>query len=197
MWINLKCQKPFAIKIFVGGVNAVSGETMQESPASIMRRLTKISKDESVQDYVVPPKQLWIDGIANEKGSVRQFVAMPLGSGYSVEAQITGKEVTGGLQFQVIPCSKYFGMEELVCKNHIEGDQIIVQIDTMSGRKLALHGVSLANTLEDLKDTVFQVQKIPKHEQHFVYQGKRLDDSKYWLEDDRASLIVNLQQAVH
>lgn len=30
-------------------------------------------------------------------------MAMPIGSGYSVEAQVTGKEVVGGLQFDVTP----------------------------------------------------------------------------------------------
>lgn len=49
------------------------------------------------------PKQLWLDGIATKQGFVRQFVATPLGSGYSIEAQITGQEVTGGMQFLVVP----------------------------------------------------------------------------------------------
>lgn len=34
---------------------------------------------------------------------IRQFVAMPLGSGYSVEAQVTGQDQAGGLQFHVTP----------------------------------------------------------------------------------------------
>ena len=103
MWINFSADAPFAIKIYVGGINAVSGEPMTETPATMLRRLTLLSKDKTVQDYVVPPKQLWLDGIASSDGSVRQFVAMPFGSGYSVEAQITGQDVLGGLQFHVIP----------------------------------------------------------------------------------------------
>lgn len=35
---------------------------------------------------MVSPEQPWLDGIADGDGTVRQFVAMPLGSGYSVEA---------------------------------------------------------------------------------------------------------------
>ena len=34
---------------------------------------------------------------------MRQFVAMTKGSGYSVEAQVTGDEVTSGLQFEITP----------------------------------------------------------------------------------------------
>jgi hypothetical protein len=36
-------------------------------------------------------------------GVIRQFVAMPLGAGYSAEEQITGKTDTGGIQLQVFP----------------------------------------------------------------------------------------------
>lgn len=50
------------------------------------------------------PDQKWIDGIAINAGKVRQFVAMPMGTGYSVEAQMTGEEVTGGIQFEFTPC---------------------------------------------------------------------------------------------
>jgi hypothetical protein len=35
------------------------------------------------------------------EGFIRQFVAMPLGSGYTVEAQVTGKEERGGIQIVV------------------------------------------------------------------------------------------------
>jgi hypothetical protein len=39
---------------------------------------------------MVSPEQPWLDGFAIEKGVIRQFVAMPLGDGYSVEEQVTG-----------------------------------------------------------------------------------------------------------
>ena len=47
------------------------------------------------------PKQPWLDGFAIERGKIRQFVAMPLGMGYTVEAQVTGKEDVGGIQIIV------------------------------------------------------------------------------------------------
>jgi hypothetical protein len=39
---------------------------------------------------MVSPEQPWLDGFAIEKGVIRQFVAIPLGNGYSVEEQVTG-----------------------------------------------------------------------------------------------------------
>ena len=38
-----------------------------------------------------------------EKGIVRQFVAMPLGAGYTVEEQLTGAAEHGGMQFVAYP----------------------------------------------------------------------------------------------
>ena len=41
-----------------------------------------------------------------EKGVIRQFVAMPLGAGYTAEEQITGKAEHGGLQIVVYPMKR-------------------------------------------------------------------------------------------
>ncbi|MBC7782693.1 MAG: hypothetical protein H7144_02555, partial [Burkholderiales bacterium] len=50
------------------------------------------------QNYLVCPPQLWLDGINNGAGSIRQFVAVPLGLGLSVEQALTGAETHGGIQ---------------------------------------------------------------------------------------------------
>ncbi len=52
------------------------------------------------------PEQPWLDGYCVEKGVIRQFVAMPLGEGYSVEEQITGAAEHGGLQITVYPMKR-------------------------------------------------------------------------------------------
>jgi len=44
--------------------------------------------------------------MATKDGKVMQFVATPVGSGYSVEAQISGKEAIAGLQFEIIPTKR-------------------------------------------------------------------------------------------
>jgi hypothetical protein len=81
--------RPNAVKIGVGMINALSGRTWDQS----------LSRGR--QDYVVVPDQPWLDGINAGKGVIRQFVAMPLGMGYTVEGQITGREEAGGLQIIV------------------------------------------------------------------------------------------------
>jgi hypothetical protein len=103
MWICFTATRPFMIKIYAGGINVVSGEPKIETLETGARRRDLIAQGESIQDYVVAPPQPWIDGFAVEPGVVRQFVAMPLGEGYTVEAQLTGKEVVGGLQFEITP----------------------------------------------------------------------------------------------
>jgi hypothetical protein len=81
--------KPNAVKVAVGGFNAISGE-----PDDVRLRT-------GPQDYLVCPAQPWLDGIHSGTGSVRQFVAMPLGEGYTVEASLRGDETQGGIQITV------------------------------------------------------------------------------------------------
>lgn len=102
MWLNFDAglvedhwaAYPFAIKIATGKQCAISGEAWREG-------LTQ-----EPQDYLVAPEQPWLDGFVVEKGLIRQFVAMPLGSGYSAEEQITGKAEHGGLQIAVYPMKR-------------------------------------------------------------------------------------------
>lgn len=91
MWIDFDAAwwKPNAVKVGVGLVNAVSGGGWNEG----------LHNDP--QDYVVVPEQPWLDGIKSGEGTIRQFVAVPLGTGYTVEAQVTGKESDGALRIAV------------------------------------------------------------------------------------------------
>lgn len=91
LWIHFSASYPFALKIGAGKINAVTGQTLGEGLIA------------APQNYVVVPGQPWLDGFAVSKGLIRQFVAMPLGAGYSAEEQITGRADVGGLQFQVFP----------------------------------------------------------------------------------------------
>jgi hypothetical protein len=85
---------PFAVKIATGKVCAVSGKTWCDGIQS------------DPQNYVVAPRQPWLDGYCVEKGVIRQFVAMPLGSGYSAEEQVTGAAEYGGIQIQAYPMKR-------------------------------------------------------------------------------------------
>jgi len=88
-WLSFSAPywRPQALKVAVGMVNAVSGEPWSEGIV-----------DGDEQDYLVCPPQPWLDGINAGDGVVRQFVAMPLGMGYTVEGQVTGDERFGGIQ---------------------------------------------------------------------------------------------------
>ena len=92
--VDNRASYPFAIKIATGKVSAVSGQPMRKG------------LNMEPQDYVVAPRQPWLDGYCIEKGVIRQFVAMPLGQGYSAEEQITGKSEFGGLQLLIYPMKR-------------------------------------------------------------------------------------------
>jgi hypothetical protein len=85
---------PFAIKVATGKIDAVTGKAWSNG----LHR--------GPQDYLVAPTQPWLDGYCVEKGVIRQFVAMPLGDGYTAEEQITGKAEHGGLQVIVYPMKR-------------------------------------------------------------------------------------------
>ena len=91
LWINFTAEYPFAVKVAAGKINAVTGGSWTNE------------LDRGPQDYLVLPRQPWLDGYCVEEGVIRQFVAMPLGSGYSAEEQITGEAEHGGLQIIVYP----------------------------------------------------------------------------------------------
>jgi hypothetical protein len=102
LWLNFQPEYdapratpyPFAIKVATGKINALTGEPWQ-------RGLSR-----NPQAYLVTPGQPWLDGYCVEKGIIRQFVAMPLGEGYSVEEQVTGKAEFGGMQVEIFPMKR-------------------------------------------------------------------------------------------
>jgi len=90
---------PHALIIGAGNINAISGKPFD---SSVGKRCVSTGLDvklEKEQNYVVVPTQPWIDGWKAEDGKVYQFVAAELGSGQTVEGQITGVESVGGIQF--------------------------------------------------------------------------------------------------
>lgn len=102
LWINFsskylnkhRTEYPFAVKIATGKTNAITGDEWVNG------------LNTNSQDYMVAPEQPWLDGYCIEKGLIRQFISMPLGSGYSAEEQLTGKAENGGLQVIVYPMKK-------------------------------------------------------------------------------------------
>lgn len=91
LWLGLRGAPfhPTAVKVAVGGINVLTGAPHDGKLRS------------APQDYLVAPPQVWLDGIRTERGTVRQFVAEPLGGGRTIEASLTGAEVRGGIQLAV------------------------------------------------------------------------------------------------
>jgi hypothetical protein len=144
MWIKFVSQRPYAVQLFVGGVNAVSGKPLVASPSDPSR-----SKSKATQEYMVVPNQDWIDGIATAPGVVRQFVAMPSGSGYSVEAQVTGKEDFAGMLFSVTP-----RMSPSVSGGYSKRVRnMMLKVSALGGRTFTIPA-SLEDTVDDVKFTI-------------------------------------------
>ena len=98
MWVNFDpggfSSYPCAVKVAAGKVCAVSGEPWSDDLG------------DDPQNYMVIPDQPWLDGYSVGKGIIRQFVAMPLGEGYTAEEQLTGAAKHGGLQVSVCPMKR-------------------------------------------------------------------------------------------
>ena len=94
MWLSFDADEPAALQVGVGKVCAVSG----------LPWIEHLVKDP--QNYVSLPRQPWLDGINSGDGFIRQFVAVPLGSGATVEGQVTGQETHGGVQLRGVGLTK-------------------------------------------------------------------------------------------
>ncbi|KIJ11855.1 hypothetical protein PAXINDRAFT_15306 [Paxillus involutus ATCC 200175] len=95
MWMSFNLrnegQNSLAVKISVGGVNALTGlpqnDGISTSPGVVRRTLCLPVVSSFPLDNYLP----------------LEFVAMPLGKGYTVEGQVTGAENVGGVQIDVFP----------------------------------------------------------------------------------------------
>jgi hypothetical protein len=90
LWLSFEVRSgpPRALKVGLGSVDAVTGERFEAGRLSA-----------APQDYLVLPEQPWLDGINAGDGWVRQFVAVPLGTATSIEAQLHPEEPeSGGLR---------------------------------------------------------------------------------------------------
>jgi hypothetical protein len=165
MWIRFTCSHPFAIKIMVGDVNAISGKERQEEPQMITRQGSRIAKSKSVQDYAVPPYQSWLDGVATGDGFVRQF-ASPVGGGYSVEAQVTGGGQLAGIQFEITP--RHIDSHDAGNLAHPELPLSAITIEMPTGELFPLR-VAPCYTIGHIKKMIEDREGIPTYMQRLTY----------------------------
>ncbi len=79
---------PVAVRVGAGDVCALTGDEWKPGLSA------------NPQNYMVVPDQPWLDGINAGAGYIRQFVATPLGTGATIESQLTGRDA-GGLRISV------------------------------------------------------------------------------------------------
>mmetsp|Transcript_1761 Transcript_1761/g.4464 ORF Transcript_1761/g.4464 Transcript_1761/m.4464 type:complete len:728 (+) Transcript_1761:58-2241(+) len=107
-WLNFCKRSPGALKIYVGGVNAIDGSSGLAEKGAVRNATLG---PEAHQNYCIlgggalKRDQVWLDGINSGDGSVSQFVAAPRSHGLTVEEQVTGRadDSVSGIQFEWIP----------------------------------------------------------------------------------------------
>ncbi|GKT47966.1 uncharacterized protein ColSpa_08147 [Colletotrichum spaethianum] len=176
MWISFSANAPFAIKIYIGGVNAVSGFPMTENDKTKEKRLKMLNSGKQIQDYVVVPEQNWLDGIVSEDGKIRQFVAQPKGSGFSVEAQVTGDEKVGGIQIELIPVKKNLPSEFDV-RYQNKDFEIVTRTFNLSKKSLTAESTwgDVKKLIRDEFDVAVQEQVL-RHYGSYVINGHNGSD---------------------
>ncbi len=91
LWLRFSGSYPIALKVAAGKICALTGEPWSHQLVA------------EPQNYLVVPDQPWLDGFCVGPGLIRQFVARPLGDGYTAEEQLTGRSSTAVCKLWLIP----------------------------------------------------------------------------------------------
>ncbi|PVH90223.1 hypothetical protein DM02DRAFT_683510 [Periconia macrospinosa] len=157
-WIQFAVKKPYAylVKISVDGINAIVDEPAAEDESTRARRKEKHAKGPaSLQDYIVVPEQLWLDGHADVEGNVQQF-ALPLPK---PDQQIN--RAMRHIQFEIMPCVQ-------APPEPVESDEYSIVVRTFTPRELVFK-TNCDDTIECLKRRVQDRDGIPVSQQRMLY----------------------------
>jgi hypothetical protein len=165
MWIQFSSRHPYAIKVYTGYINAISGEPAKETGATLLRRQNRKRQGKSVQDYLVIPAQRWLDGFAVANGKVRQFVTMPIGSGHSIESQMLNMEPTGGIQIDITPAVRPL--------NYWSG---LIFVKTLTGKTITITANS-ESTISEIKQDIQHGGGVHSSRQRLIFASKELEDT--------------------
>jgi hypothetical protein len=91
LWVIFVGWYPFAIKVTVGDLNAVTGRRLRDE------RLWR------PQDYIVFPRKPWMEWFCVGNGRARQFVAMPLGDDQGAGGNGEGVTPAGDIRITAHP----------------------------------------------------------------------------------------------
>jgi hypothetical protein len=118
---------------------------------------------------------------------------MPLGSGYSVEAQITGADLIGGLQIEVVPAEQLNPTLPVVPRSIVptlpvhprnpviardaNTPHFSIYVRTLIGKTITLRASNL-HTVHEIKSRIQNIEGIPPDQQRLVVDGRQLEDDR-------------------
>ncbi|KAL9645408.1 hypothetical protein ABK040_002607 [Willaertia magna] len=186
---------PRAVQVFAGMINCVSGEEYKEKD---------LKNKPSLQNYFTIPEQLWLDGISNGDGTIRQFISMPLGKGVTVEEQVTGKDNFGELQIVVYEgkqdvWNKFIdNLPEKPYSNGLpspsDDTYATLEVRTLTGKSIKIP-CCLNELVGTFKHRIQDKEGIPPVQQLLIFAGKQLEDGfplSYYYINDGCSLRLEL-----
>ncbi|KAK7911469.1 hypothetical protein PG985_013950 [Apiospora marii] len=183
MWISFRAKDPFLVKIYAGGVNAVSGEFRIEDANTKARRQQEHPKHYAlVQDYIVVPRQLFLDGIAVSPEVFRQFEASPSGQEYGADVLMTKESFVSDLQLEITPHTPFLrapppspGKTRQEVFTRRAGKHEVV-IFLVNGTEFSIYCNSIRDTVMDLKLATKAMVGTKCHNITLIYEGIRLED---------------------
>ena len=100
MWIGFKSTKRYAIKIYSGNTNAISGRPEAETSTVSLHRFNLLEQNDSPQDFVILPQQKWLDCKAIAPERSRQFTPLPISRGTLIDTE-DAQAAMEGLRFEI------------------------------------------------------------------------------------------------
>ena len=111
--------------------------------------------------------------MASTAGPVRQFVAIPMSSGYSVDTQDTKQDFAGSLQFELTPQTpRIFPRSTRKATKYLK-----INVEPLSYAKSTLKVPETAS-IEEVKTEVSKRIGLPQEQQRLVWSRRRLEDGK-------------------
>jgi hypothetical protein len=107
---------------------------------------------------------------------------MPIGSDYTVEAQLTGQEVVGSLQFEITPSTPAKLPQQLYINHKLyprctPPGSYLIYVMSLTGKKITIP-CSPSDTIERVKMSLLDKQGTPPNKQRLIFQEEQLQNGK-------------------
>lgn len=169
MYIKFSSEQMFAVKIYVDGINIVSEESRVTNWATTIRQKKRLAEGKSIQDYLVIPRQLWVDGVGTADGGIKQFVALPAGASYDFDIQLAGADPMASFQFEITPYEydAIDGFHHPTC----DCGEYNIGVKTLTGKVIKIQTCKHDTGL-GIKQKIQNKEGIPPKWQRLIFAGK-------------------------